>query len=148
MNDSGRVLYRWRCVPKFSNISGAGARPEAIYTWKKIQSALHSTTDAAPDIDPEMGSKTTSWPVSLLMMTAHGWFLRPKAIPLAREGDKKSVNVGKIRNRVYGFLALWLILLVALPISWFGIALLAYLAIATPGLIEIHRQFQNEPDPY
>ena len=58
---TGRILYRWRCVPKFSNMSGAGARPEAVYTWEKIQAALSETEDAAPDITPVMGSKEIGW---------------------------------------------------------------------------------------
>jgi hypothetical protein len=65
---------------------------------------------------------------------------------LAREGDKSSVNPAKMMRRVYGFVALWLLLLIILPIGWFGFALLAWLAVLAPGLIEIHRQFQNEPD--
>ena len=49
---------------------------------------------------------------------------------------------------MYGFLALWLVLLLVLPIAWFAAAVALWLATLTPGLIEIHRQFQNEPDPY
>ena len=86
VHKSGRVLYRWRCVPRFSNMSGAGGRPEADYTWDKIQLALDTTEDSAPDLTPEMGSETVSWPKFLLILTAHGWFLRPRAFPLAREG--------------------------------------------------------------
>jgi hypothetical protein len=32
IHNSGQILYRWRCVPRFSNMSGAGGRPEASYT--------------------------------------------------------------------------------------------------------------------
>jgi len=42
----------------------------------------------------------------------------------------------------------WLILLLVLPLAWVGLAALVWLAVLTPGLIEIHRQFQNEPDPF
>jgi hypothetical protein len=148
VHKSGRVLYRWRCVPKFSNMSGAGGRPEAEYTWDKIQKSLPGSEDAPLDKMPTMGSETVSWPRFLLILTAHGWFLRPKPFPLAREGDKSSVNPAKMMRRVYGFVALWLLLLIVLPIGWFGFALLAWLAALTPGLIEVHRQFQNEPDDY
>ena len=48
-------------------------------------------------------------------------------------------------RRIYGFAVLWLVLLIVLPIGWFGFALLAWLTALTPGLIEIHSQFQNEP---
>ena len=48
----------------------------------------------------------------------------------------------------YAFLAFWAVLLLLLPISWFGVAVLTWFIAYTPGLIEIHRQFQNEPEPY
>ena len=148
VHKSGRILYRWRCVPKFSNMSGAGARPEAAYTWEKIQASLGNTEDAALDINPVMGSKEIGWFRFLLILTAHGWFIRPKAFPLARVGDKSSASPAKMMNRVYGFVALWLVLCLVLPVKWFGIAVLAWLVILTPGLIEIHRQFQNESAPH
>ncbi|MGB0693259.1 MAG: hypothetical protein ACPGPD_11115 [Pseudomonadales bacterium] len=148
VHKSGRILYRWRCVPKFSNMSGAGARPEAAYTWEKIQASLGDNKDAALDINPVMGSKEIGWFRFLLILTAHGWFIRPKAFPLARDGDKSSASPAKMMNRVYGFVALWLVLCLVLPVKWFGIAVLAWLAILTPGLIEIHRQFQNESAPH
>jgi hypothetical protein len=129
-------------------MSGAGARPEAAYTWEKIQTSLKRTEDAPPDINPVMGSKEVNWFLFLLILTAHGWFIRPKAFPLAREGDKSSVAPAKMMRRVFGFVALWLVLLLILPLKWFGIALLAWLVVLTAGLIEIHRQFQNESEPY
>ena len=97
---------------------------------------------------PCLGAKNAPWPLFLLILTAHGWFLRPRAFPLSREGDRKRVSPAAMLKRVYGFLALWVVLLLVLPIVWVGVAALAWLALLTPGLIEIHRQFQNEPDPY
>ena len=148
VHKTGRILYRWRCVPKFSNMNGAGARPEAAYTWEKIKASLKDTEDAALDINPVMGSKEVGWFRFMLILTAHGWFVRPKAFPLAREGDKESASPASMMRRIYGFVALWLVLLLILPIKWFGIAVLAWLAVLTPGLIEIHRQFQHESNPY
>ena len=148
VHKTGRILYRWRCVPKFSNMNGAGARPEAAYTWEKIKASLKDTEDAALDINPEMGSKEVGWFRFMLILTAHGWFIRPKAFPLAREGDKESASPASMMRRIYGFVALWLALLLILPIKWFGIAVLAWLVVLTPGLIEIHRQFQHESDSY
>ena len=84
----------------------------------------------------------------MLMLTAHGWFIRPKAFPLAREGDKESANPKQMMPRIIGFAVLWLFLLVVLPLEWFGAAVVSWLVILTPGLIEIHRQFQHESDPY
>ena len=148
MHRTGRVLYRWRDVPKYRTMSGAGARPEADYTWEKIQAGLGGSDDAALDRNPVLGGKTISWFWFLTILTAHGWFLRPKAFPLSRAGDAEPVSPRAMLKRLFGFGALWAVLLVVLPIGWVGIAALAWLAILTPGLIEIHRQFQNEPDAY
>lgn len=148
LHKSGRVLYRWRCVPKYSNMSGAGGRPDAGYTWENIQQSLKSGEEAALDKTPDLGSETLSWPKFLLILTAHGWFLRPKAFPLAREGDDLRVSPAKMMRRVYGFLALWVLLLIVLPVGWFALAVVLWLTALMPGLIEIHRQFQNEPEPY
>ena len=146
IDKSGRVLYRWRCVPRYSNMSGAGARPEAGYTWDRIRAALSSESDAQPDEDPVMGAKDLSWFRFLLIMAAHGWFLRPKAFPLLRDGGKDSVSPRNAMRRVYLFLGAWILALLVLPASWVGIAALIWMVALTPGLIEIHRQFQNEPD--
>ena len=148
LGHDGRVLYRWRCVPKRSNMSGAGARPEARYTWEHIQSARQASTDAEPDRHPELGAEDLSWFRFLLILVAHGWFIRPKAFPLARPEDKTRVSPGSMMPRVYGFLALWVVALIVLPVSWVAIAAVTWALVLTPGLIEIHRQFQNEPDAY
>ena len=145
---SGKILYRWRCVPRYSNMSGAGARPEARYTWDKIRSAMNEAEDAELDVNPVMGAEELSWPHFLLMLTAHGWFLRPKAFPLLREGDKQSVSPAATMRRAYVFIGLWLLALMFLPTFWVMGAFVIWLIVLTPGLIEIHRQFQNEPDPY
>ena len=129
-------------------MNGAGARPEPAYTWQKIKESLKSKADAALDTNPEMGSKEVGWFLFMLMLTAHGWFIRPKAFPLAREGDKESANPKQMMPRIIGFAVLWLFLLVVLPLEWFGAAVVSWLVILTPGLIEIHRQFQHESDPY
>ena len=143
-----RVLYRWRCVPRYSNMSGAGARPDARYTWGKVREAMDGEGDADLDIDPALGAEQLSWFQFLLILTAHGWFLRPKAFPLLRDGGKDSVSPGDAMRRVYVFVALWILALILLPVMWVGVAVLIWVAALTPGLIEIHRQFQNEPDPY
>jgi hypothetical protein len=51
-------------------------------------------------------------------------------------------------RRAYVFLAAWLLALVFLPITWVAVSALLYAVALTPGLIEIHRQFQNKPDTY
>ena len=145
---TGRVLYRWRCVPKYSNMAGAGSRPEAVYTLEEIRNNLEKAEDAPIDKNPKLPYEAQSWPRFLLGMTAHGWFLRPKVFPLMREGDTPSADPEKMMRRVWGFLAMWGVLLALLPTSWVGIAAALWVAILTPGIIEIHRQFQNEPEDF
>ena len=145
---TGRVLYRWRCVPKYSNMAGAGSRPEAVYTLEEIRNNLEKAEDAPIDKNPKLPYEPQSWPRFLLGMTAHGWFLRPKVFPLMREGDTPSADPEKMMRRVWGFLAMWGVLLALLPTSWVGIAAALWVAILTPGIIEIHRQFQNEPEDF
>ncbi len=148
IDKSHRVLYRWRCVPKYSNMSGAGARPEARYTWDCMRAAMDSQGDAKPDDAPVLGAKDLSWFKFLVILTAHGWFLRPRAFPLLRDGDKDGVSPTDAMRRAYLFAGAWVIALIALPIFWVGIAAAIWAITVTPGLIEIHRQFQNEPDAY
>ena len=145
---TGRVLYRWRCVPKYSNMAGAGSRPEAVYTLEEIRNNLEKAEDAPIDKNPKLPYEPQSWPRFLLGMTAHGWFLRPKVFPLMREGDTPSADPEKMMRRVWGFLAMWGVLLALLPTSWVGIAAALWVAILTPGIIEIHKQFQNEPEDF
>ena len=148
VDKNARVLYRWRCVPKYANMSGAGARPEAHYTWNRIREAEARPGDADLDINPLLGAEQLSWFRFLLILTAHGWFLRPKAFPLLRDGGKDSVTPRDAMRRVYVFLGLWILALVVLPAVWVVAAAVIWLLLLTPGLLEIHRQFQNEPDPY
>ena len=148
VDKSRRVLYRWRCVPKYSNMSGAGARPEARYTWDHMRVAMTSGQDAALDQAPVMGAPDLSWFKFLVIMTAHGWFLRPRAFPLLRDGGKAGVSPAKAMRRAYVFLTVWILALLLLPLQWAGIAAAVWLVALMPGLIEIHRQFQNEPDAY
>lgn len=143
----GRCLYRWRCVPGRHNMSGAGARPEARYTWERIREYLARADDAPPDPEPPLGAEDLSWPRFLLLLTAHGWFLRPRAFPLARPDDPERVSPGAMMPRVYAFIALWILALVLLPATWVGLAALAWVLVLTPGMIEIHRQFQHVSDP-
>ena len=104
--------------------------------------------DADADRTPVMGSETISWPRFLLILFAHGWFVRAKAFPLGREADTPSVSPRKMMQRVYGFVAIWIAIFALLPIGWSAALAALWLALMTPGIIEIHRQFQNEPDTY
>ena len=144
--ETSQILYRWRCVPKYSNMSGAGGRPEARYTWDLMREALISRKDAELDREPVMGAGDLSWFKFLVIMMAHGWFLRPRAFPLLRGGEKAGVTPTQAMRRAYLFLGAWLLALIVLPITWIAIAALIYVLAIIPGLVEIHRQFQNEPD--
>ena len=147
---AGHVLYRWRCVPRYSNMSGAGGRPEARYTWNQISTRLglpaedeRARQDAALDEAPEMGAPDLSWRQFLMIMLAHGWFIRPRAFPLRRDGGKDDVSPTDAMRRWYVFGLVWLVALVALPLGWVAGVFIVWLIALVPGLVEIHRQFQN-----
>ncbi len=146
IDENARVLYRWRLVPKLSNIAGAGARPESRYTWDRIRAAMSSTGDADLDVDPTLTEKDPPWLLSLLILTANGWFIRPRALPLARDGSGGFVGVPVAIRRAYVFVAAWIVALLLFPAQWVAVAALVWAIVVTPGVIEIHRQFQNEPD--
>jgi len=145
-SDVGQVLYRWRCVPRYSNMSGAGGRPEARYTWDQIRSRFESAKDAPLDVTPEMGAPDLSWRQFLMIMLAHGWFIRPRAFPLRRDGGKDDVTPSDAMRRWYVFGLVWLLALLVLPIGWVASAFIVWLVALVPGLIEIHRQFQNSTE--
>ncbi|MCS5574627.1 MAG: hypothetical protein NZ789_17000 [Pseudomonadales bacterium] len=139
----GRVLYRWRCVPRHSNISGAGARPAANYVWKQIQESLRQSDDAPIDEDPVMTSKDPFWPLFLMFLMAHGWFLKPKVFPLQRGTEERWVHPKKMIPRIFGFIGAWTIAALTLPLTWVGVAAAVWVAIVIPGIIDIHQKFQH-----
>ncbi len=142
----GRILYRWRCRPQYSNMSGAGQRPTPQYVWREIESRLgRDASDAPLDEAPEFARKDVSWPVFLSILLAHGWFLRPRAFPLGREGDTPSVPAPKMMRRIRFFTAGWLAAFLVLPATWVAAAFAAWAAVASFGIVEIHRQFQHVP---
>ncbi len=146
LTNEGRVLYRWRCRPTRNNMSGAGARPSATYTWNQLRSRLAASAEEPPlDDAPELGAEDISWFRFLLILLAHGWFLRPKAFPLARPGDKPPASPAKMLRRFYGFAGAWALALLLLPLPWVALAFAVWGIVLIPGLVEIHRQFQNEP---
>ena len=127
-------------------MSGAGARPSAEYTWREILVGLADAGHAPLDESPELPSKDWSWPRFLLVLLAHGWFIRPKAFPLGRADDAISANPRKMNGRIAAFAALWVLALLVLPLSWVALAFGAWLIVLIPGLIEIYTQFQHEPN--
>ena len=147
LTSEGRVLYRWRCRPMYQNMSGAGQRPTSAYVWAQMQSRLAAgSTDAELDETPEFARKDLSWPYFLAILLAHGWFLRPKAFPLGRLGDKPSAKPQKMQRRIAIFVGAWIAAFALLPTAWVALALVAWGVLVLPGLAEIHRQFQNVPN--
>ena len=146
-----RVLYRWRCRPMYRNMSGAGQRPTPTYTWDQIKARLpEGSAEPALDENPEFARKDLPWPMFLAILLAHGWFIRPKAFPLGRSDDAASAHVGKMPRRIAIFVAAWIAAFALLPTAWVAAALLLWIVIATPGIVAIHKQFQNittEPTP-
>ena len=147
IDEKARVLYRWRAVPKMSNIGGAGARPDPRYTWDRIQAGMASTCDADLDVEPTLTEKDPPWLFSLWVHLANGWFIRPTSLSLDRDGSGGFARARTAMRRTYIFLAAWIVALLLLPLTSVGIAALVWMVAVTPGIIEIHRQFQFEPDP-
>jgi len=147
IDEKARVLYRWRAVPKMSNIGGAGARPDPRYTWDRIQAGMASTCDADLDVEPTLTEKDPPWLFSLWIHLANGWFIRPTSLSLDRDGSGGFARARTAMRRTYVFFAAWIVALLLLPLTSVGIAALVWMVAVTPGIIEIHRQFQFEPDP-
>ena len=153
VTNQGRVLYRWRLRPTRKNMSGAGQRPIPEYVWAQMQPRLaDGSDDAELDESPHLAKRDRWWPYNVAIMLAHGWFLRPKAFPLARSGDKPSAKPKRMKWRLTVFAAAWIAAFALFPSNWVAMGLAVWGALALPGVVEIHRQFQNvpkgrEPDP-
>ena len=129
-------------------LDAAAALLAAVASPAGKQQADTAAGDAELDRHPVMGSGELNWFQFLLIMTAHGWFLRPRAFPLLRDGSKDTVTPRQAMRRVWLFVGLWVASIAAFPIHHVALAFGLWVVLLTPGLIEIHRQFQNEPDPY
>jgi hypothetical protein len=148
VDKTGRILYRWRLVPKRSNMNGAGARPESGYIWERMKQAMSSKGDAKLDKKPVMTEKDPPWILALLMFLANGWFIQPKAFPMSRDGKEGGfAAVRKAQYRLGVFLLAWVMALIFLPFKWVGIGGLVWLAIITPGVRKLNSQFQTVKDP-
>lgn len=142
----GRVLYRWRGRPTRKNMGGAVERPTPAHTWSKVQSRL--APDAPePELDtsPEIDIRGIPWPVFLMMLLAHGWFLRPKTFPFSRADEQQSANPVAMIPRIIGFGAAWIAAFAFLPLAWVLLALAGWAVLVARGLAEIQRGFQNVP---
>lgn len=148
LTQEGRVLYRWRCRPTRKNNGGALSRPKPNYVWSQIKARLDTAEqgDAPLDENPELDDTGIWWPFFVLVLLAHGWFIRPKTFPLGREGEAKSVRGPKILLRVAGFFVGVAAAFAFLPTLWVLAALVAWGIFVWPGVAQIHREFQNVPE--
>ena len=148
VDQSSKILYRWRCVPKFSNMSGAGQGRKPCILGKRCRQPCPNNSMRRRIRIQRWARRRCLGLNFLLLLLAHGWFIRPRAFPLLRDGGKGDVSPSDAMRRVYIFVGLWLLALLLLPGLWVVLAAVIWAIAVTPGLIEIHRQFQNEPEPY
>ena len=95
------------------------------------------------DESPEFALTDVSWFMFLSIMLAHGWFIRPKAFPLARKGDKRSARPSRMGRRIALFVAAWAVAFVLFPVGWVVSSLVLWGALVWPGIATVNRQFQN-----
>ena len=147
LTKEGRVLYRWRCRPTRENVGGAIMRPTPQYTWDQIQGRIDQSAEVQPadaplDDDPELDAKPVYWPLFMLLLLAHGWFLRPKVFPTGRK-DEKQGRPDKMWPRIIGFTLLLIGAFALLPILWSTVGLILWGALVGPKIARYNREFQN-----
>ena len=98
------------------------------------------------DEQPEFARRDAPWPLFVALLLAHGWFLRPKAFPLARPGDAPSAKPQRMFRRMAVFAGAWVAAFALLPTGWVALGLAAWAAVALPGVVALHRQFQHIPN--
>ncbi len=141
-----RVLYRWRGVPTRRNNGGATERPTPGHVWQRIEEALaaRGAPDAELDAPPLVDMRGTPWPLFVLLLLANGNFWRPKGFALQRRGpDDVAARAKRAAIKLALFVAGWIAAFALLPAGWVALALLAYAALAAPGIVELHRAFQS-----
>jgi len=141
-----RILYRWRGVPTRRNNGGATERPTPGHVWQQVEQALAApgAPDAALDTPPEVDMKGIPWPLFVLLLLANGNFWRPMGFALRRRGpDDSMARAKRAAVKLVLFVAAWIAAFAVLPAGWVATALLAYAAIAAPGILELHRSFQS-----
>ena len=146
VRSDGRVLYRWRGVPTRRNAGGATGRPEAPHVWSSIERALASpdSGDAALDVPPSVDTRAPPWPLFVIMLLAHGNFMRPRGFGLERgppvDGRPRELStVAKLALFVGG----WIAAFALLPVPWVLAALAVWGLAVTPGIVVMRREFQS-----
>lgn len=144
-----RILYRWRGVPTRHNNGGATERPTTEHVWSSIKAALAApdAPDAILDRPATVGMKGIPWLLFVPLLLANGNFWRPKGFGLRRRGPDDSIaNASRAAMKLALFVAVWLAAFAFLPAAGVVVVLFAWAAIVTPGIIEVHRSFQNEEE--
>lgn len=150
VSSEGRVLYRWRGRPTRQNAGGATHRPVPEHVWERIRQVIASNGSEDAPLDNEVEKfdfKAPPWPIFTLVLLANGKFLRPKPFPLTRGGsdDVEAGARGAVRNLVI-FLIAWAAAFTWLPTPFVVAAGVVWALAVTPGIIEMHRQFQSVPE--
>jgi peroxiredoxin len=150
LSREGRILYRWRGVPTRHNNGGATERPAAQYVQQRVLDALTSpgAPDAALDTDPAaIDMKGIPWPIFVPLLLANGNFWHPKGFGLRRGGrDDIAARSKRAMLKLALFVVAWIAAFALLPASWVAVVLLAWAVLVTPGIVAVHRTFQNVSD--
>ena len=150
LDSNGRILYRWRSVPTRKNMGGATERPTSSYIFDKVTEALsNKSTGGGPagatlDTNPRLDSRGLPWPIFVSLLTANGWFIKPKPFPYLKGGPSVGQRSKSAIIRIPFFVAAWVIALITLPGIWVGSTLVVYALWLTPHIRYINQQFQNE----
>ena len=140
LSKDGTILYRWQGGLSKENAGGATRRPTADYLWSRIDAALSSPQHGDADFDgqPETDDDGWPWPVSVIMLLANGWFIRPKILtPPAQLRSKAIFAI----LRMPLFIGLWIAAFHYLP-SWVaGGLIIGWIAWVIPGVRRMQRNF-------
>ena len=120
LDKTGRVLYRWRSVPTRRNMGGATERPTANHVFEKLSQALQTPataalTDAELDLKPKLDMRGIPWPIFVAVLTANGWFIKPKVFPHLPDGPSIKLRFLRAFLRIPLFIGLWVLALNELP---------------------------------
>ena len=147
LDHDGRVLYRWRSIPKHTNLGGAVERPTPDYVWAQVEQKLSERaserTDADLDNSPTLDAKSPPWPLFVGALLANGWFLKPVPFAYLPNGPTPGQRLKRAMRRLVGFVVVWIAAFVWLPTTPVAVGLAAWLAWITPKVVMVNRNFQD-----